>query len=219
MICVSSLIWQEGGGISNSSRKYRLSRQLTKKSDKALFWFLLTHRKFFCITHETFYCMHNKFRPKLINVRRLKSKVMKDKFDVVLENRRDSSWIVQKINLSASLFFSTYSVEKWKITFTEKIFRQISYLLILSLLVKTSFSRDFCQTSGRVKFCSITKVDFTFVIKLFRQINWSHDFVNDKALVFSNLVTNIKFIVSCFSMNATIMINYERYQEERINNW
>ena len=51
---------------------------------------------------------------------------------------------------------------------TEKLFRQINYLVIL--LVKTSFSRNFCLKTVRVNFCNFHSVS----LKLRNFVKWNN---------------------------------------------
>ena len=83
---------------------------------------------------------------------------------------------------SESTFFDLHTLWKLrKFTLTEKIFRQITYLVIS--LVKLLLSRNFCQKSVRENFCNFHTVQCTlwklrkFTLtplteKIFRQITY-----------------------------------------------
>ena len=79
------------------------------------------------------------------------------------------------VNLKYGVCVTVWKNEKF--TLTEKIFRQINYLVIL--LVKTLFSRNFCQKSVRVNFCkfhSVCASDFPTILRL-KWVNFVTNFL------------------------------------------
>ena len=106
----------------------------------------------------------------------------------------------------------THSVEKWKITPTEKIFRQNTYLVIS--LVKLLLSRNFCQNWAGVNsrnFHTVWHKQITITWKISRQSNIECNVLNRyfHEIFWKNMVTVISAIFrrACYACCDNVFSN------------